>query len=432
MKSLRAFANIGRINREMRARSVVSRAHPIRAYVDPFMACNLRCPACPTGLRLGLRPPTRIDPGLFRRFIDDVGPYLFELLLYNWGEPLLHPETPELVAYAKAQDIWVTLSTNLSLQLSEPYVERLVRSGLDELVVSLDGTTEDTYRLYRREGSFDRVRANMRLVSEIKSRIGSQTPTIVWQFLVFRHNEHQIEEARALRGSWGADAIRVAPAQMPAVPHDAGFEPSSLPQYNLYHPDHPHQLMVREVSSVPCSWLYGAVALNPDGSLSPCCATASRDDDFAEYPSTGGLAEVWNTEKYRRARSGRKTDSPPLASEPLRDVASRLNGMASGPEMRLLPDEIICDRCPIPFLKPIVIDQIGAIATREAELFLSTGRLMHFLRLALMGFPHSSPPDAAPGAGEVARQLRATLLRGSTSLHYRGARLVSWLSRRPQ
>src|SRR5260370_19608400 len=195
MKKMRAYTNVlkMRVNIALRRR----RAHnyPVQAYIEPTLFCILRCPACPTGLQLGLRPSASIKWDLFKSVVDEIGDYIFSLYMYNWGEPLLHKQTPEMIRYAKEKDVQITLSTNISIKFSDDYIEPLVKSGLDTLVVSLDGTTEETYGKYRVRGDFDLVPYTMQRIQAANMKLSSHTPSVVWQFLVFKHNEHQIQQA---------------------------------------------------------------------------------------------------------------------------------------------------------------------------------------------------------------------------------------------
>ena len=250
MKNMKAYANVGKLRLNMLLRREVLTNYPVKAYIEPTLFCNLRCPACPTGLQLGLRPSSTIDVDLFKSAIDEIGDYLFELQMYNWGEPLLHRQTPEMIRYAKDKRIErIKLSTNLSLNLTDDYIERLVRSGLTELIVSLDGTSTETYSKYRLRGEFDLVCRNMMRIQEAKTRLGLTTPEVVWQFLVFKHNEHEIGQAQAEYRQWGADRLLLFGAEMPEKEFAEGFEPSTIPAYNQYHPDHPQQLEMKRYKS---------------------------------------------------------------------------------------------------------------------------------------------------------------------------------------
>ncbi|HET9525863.1 MAG TPA: radical SAM protein, partial [Pyrinomonadaceae bacterium] len=191
MKKPKAYLNVLKFRLNMALKREAVSSYPVVAFIEPNLYCNLQCPACPTGLRLGLRPTIGIDEELFKATIDQIGDYVFQLYMYNWGEPLLHKRTPEMIAYAKNKDINVLLSTNLSIKLTDDYIDRLVLSGLDRMLVSLDGVTQESYSKYRVRGDLALVRENLMRIQRAKQRLGRATPKVVWQFLVFRHNEHE-------------------------------------------------------------------------------------------------------------------------------------------------------------------------------------------------------------------------------------------------
>jgi MoaA/NifB/PqqE/SkfB family radical SAM enzyme len=85
MKSMRAYFNAFRLKVNMELKREAVSNYPIEAYIEPTSFCNLRCPACPTGLRLGERPVTAIDDNLFKAAIDELGDYVFRLWMHNWA-----------------------------------------------------------------------------------------------------------------------------------------------------------------------------------------------------------------------------------------------------------------------------------------------------------------------------------------------------------
>jgi len=304
MRPMKAYLNIAklRVNVALKRKSLSN--YPVLAVIDPTLFCNLRCPNCPTGLRLGLRPPVAISEELFRSIIDEIGDYLLELWLYNWGEPLLHKQTPELIKYAKQKEMKVIIHTNLSMRLTDEYVESLVKSGLDELVVSLDGATEETYSRYRRGGDISLVRENMMRIQSAKRAAAIQTPTVFWKFLVWRHNEHEVEMARSCHRAWGADSFVCGAGFMPPAPHNDGLlEPSTLAEFVPISPPVQDVRKRRGGHNHPCLWLYGALTLNANGSVSPCCGVWDEGDDFAQYSSRGDFFYAWNSDKFKKARS---------------------------------------------------------------------------------------------------------------------------------
>ena len=355
-KPIKAYLNILKLRFNMALRRKVIQNYPIEAFIEPTLFCNLHCPGCPTGLRLGLRPPAAIEFSMFKSIIDEIGDYLFRLYMYKWGEPFLHKQLPELIQYAKRKGIEITISSNLNVQLSDEYIKKIVQSGLDVLVVSLDGTTKEIYERYRRGGNFDLVRENMQRIQNMKSNLGIRTPRIIWQFVVFQHNEHQIAQVMSEYKAWGADSIRLVPAQIPCEePFDKEFQPSTIPQYNMYHPDNRkvtearHQYRNRRT----CSWLYGVFVLNPNGSVSPCCSVPPEKLDFSSYSAGSDFHEVWNTSKFTRARGLVTVFSRrwpvTLTEEEDKNLGRRTDGMGTKVAQSVTDEELICQKCPMPF-----------------------------------------------------------------------------------
>ena len=128
--------------------------------------------------------------GDFKKIIDQIGPYLYSLHLYNWGEPLLNEELVDMIRYAKKFKIMVQVSTNLSI-LDENLARGLIESGLDHLIVSVDGITNESYSMYRVGGDLQKV-SNIKTITAIKMKLNSERPAITGQFLVNRHNESEV------------------------------------------------------------------------------------------------------------------------------------------------------------------------------------------------------------------------------------------------
>ncbi|MFA6092759.1 MAG: radical SAM protein [Elusimicrobiota bacterium] len=291
--------------------------------VDPASFCQLRCPFCPTGAGRNVRPKARMSLESFERILRDLGPTLIHIDFMNWGEPLLNADIYSMVAAAKRFKIDSMLSTNL-LALDRDSAERMVDCGLDRVTLSIDGLTQETYEKYRVGGDFSRVLENLRLLVETKRAKCSRTPHIVWQFLVFKHNEHEIERVREFALSRGADEAGLTPACLPFRP---GIRDEWLPtrrEYSLYDPENfpesppwhwkeaqapaqdggPASVKV-EVYKEPralCRWPWAGITVNPDGSVSPCCSVEEKEYDFGSYDGRS-FRSLWNNEAYRRGRA---------------------------------------------------------------------------------------------------------------------------------
>jgi len=306
MKPAKAYLNVLRLRVNMALRRSVIKTYPVIAYIDPTTSyCPLRCPGCSTGLRLGLRKPHMLEWELYKSLIDEIGDYLFDIELYNWGEPLLNKQTPEFIRYAKSKEIKVVVHTNLSIDLSDEYIRNLVRSGLDKLIASVDGATQETYEKYRRGGNLSLVRNNMQRIQAEKRALGFKTPEVIWKFLVFRHNEHEITTVRTTYKDWGADGVIIGGGWVDYNMLEVGLAYSSIPEYAPSSEGQAQPRTKTDHKRRPprCSFLYECLTLNSDGSVSPCCAVGDENDDFAKYSPSGGFFSAWNSDKFRTARS---------------------------------------------------------------------------------------------------------------------------------
>jgi radical SAM protein with 4Fe4S-binding SPASM domain len=318
------FANHYLTTRQMRAAKSRVYGYPSHLYIDPTNVCTLRCPVCPTGTGAPGRPKGRMALATFRKIIDETGRYLVSIDFFNWGEPLLHRDIFEMVEYAHRLHIVTSISTNFN-HFSEQAAEEMISSGLDVLILSIDGASRESYREYRVGGDFDKVIDNIRLLVSKKRKAGVNHPYIYWQFLIMRHNEHERETARQLAERLGVDEISFGHAFLPVATRDEAMK--WLPRdpknhrYNLEElekvwaaretlPESSVGTAMAPQESAPggmhrrrprCSWLWTQATINWDGSISPCCAVYDPSDDFGNV-SAEPFRKAWNNENYRASR----------------------------------------------------------------------------------------------------------------------------------
>src|SRR5215510_636848 len=186
---------------------------PISISFEPTTSCNLRCPECPSGLRSFTRPTGMLSSSLFKSVIDQLAPTLSYLTFYFQGEPFLHPDFLEMVRYASEKGIYTATSTNAHFFKDETS-KATIESSLDRLIISIDGTSQDTYQSYRVGGSLEKVIEGTRNILKWKKELNLKTPRVIFQFLVVRQNEQQIPEVYKLADELGVDQVVLKTAQI--------------------------------------------------------------------------------------------------------------------------------------------------------------------------------------------------------------------------
>ena len=271
--------------------------YPIELVIDPCNICNLLCPLCPTGQGKNERSRTKLSLSNFKGIIDELGAYLYRIDLHNWGEPLLNEEIYDMINYAHLHHVKVDVSTNLN-RFDEEAAKKLIKSGLDHLIISLSGTDQETYQRYHIGGDFQKVLAGTEMLVRRKEELQSKKPAITWRFLVMRHNEHQIAVVQKIAHHLGLGF------ELMAIHGDMGMElfwgknrrleaaADWLPLNGKYG-----------LSSMkPCAFLWVQAVINGNGAVSPCCAVYPAEYDFGNMFSDGGFKKIWNNENYRTAR----------------------------------------------------------------------------------------------------------------------------------
>ncbi len=155
-----------------------------------------------------------LDVNSFREILNQLPPGVSYLTLYFQGEPLLHPHFAELVQMANTKNLFVATSTNGHFLSNREKIKDIINAGLDRLIVSVDGTTQEVYEKYRKNGDLQKVINGIKTLVELKKELHSKTPFIEIQFLVMAHNEHQIGKIKELTSSLKADKLVLKTVQV--------------------------------------------------------------------------------------------------------------------------------------------------------------------------------------------------------------------------
>ena len=272
---------------------------PIAFSIEPTTSCNLRCPQCPSGLRSFSRPTGMLSPETFQQAVNALYKSTGYVTLYFQGEPYLNKDFTKMVKMATDRHMYTATSTNAHY-LSKENAIATVKSGLDRLIISIDGTTQDTYGKYRIGGQLDKVLEGTKTLLQTRKELKASTPHIIWQFIVFSHNESQLNDIRTLAREYGVDELAIKSAQIydyeqgnELIPKDEAYSRYTVKEERaeLKHSLHDH-----------CWRLWHSCVITWDGNVVPCCF-----DKDATY-RLGNLQHmdfntIWQSDNYQRFRA---------------------------------------------------------------------------------------------------------------------------------
>jgi len=273
---------------------------PKKIRLEASSFCQLRCPSCPTTSK-AIHPTIGsgfLKLSTFQKLLDE-NPWISEVELANYGEIFLNPELLAIIKDAYRRNVLLKATTGVNLNdVKEDVIEGLVKYKFRSMACSIDGASQNTYKIYRVRGHFEHVIENIRKINSYKQQYKSQYPMLTWQFVVFGHNEHEIPTARKRASELNMD-FRLK------LNWDAGFSPvrdkefvrkqvgaASREEYKL-------RKGVAYAGRI-CHQLWEEPQINWNGKLLGC----SRNfwGDFGGNVFTDGLMTSMNNEKIKYAR----------------------------------------------------------------------------------------------------------------------------------
>jgi radical SAM protein with 4Fe4S-binding SPASM domain len=277
----------------------VIKGMPVSISVEPTTSCNLRCPECPSGLRSFTRPTGMLNEKLFQKIIDEISGTLAYLTFYFQGEPFLNPQFLDMVRYASSKGIYTATSTNAHY-LKEDVAQHTIASGLDRLIISIDGTSQDTYESYRIGGSLEKVIEGTKNIIAWKKKLRSKTPHVVFQFLVVGPNEHQIPEVYKIARTLGVDQVVLKTAQIYDFKNGSDLIPRQ-DRYSRYHKNPDGTYALKNSMDNHCWKMWHSCVVTWDGKVVPCCFDKDAHFVLGDL-SQNSFHEIWNGEKYQHFR----------------------------------------------------------------------------------------------------------------------------------
>ncbi len=266
--------------------------------IEPTNLCNLRCPLCTTGSGEMERVGGRMSLETFERVMDLFGRDIFFLLIYHQGEPYINKHFNDFVRMAKERRIYVTTSTN-GHYFTEKTIHETIASGLDSMIVSIDGTTQASYARYRVGGTLEKVISGTRALMAERKRTGSRTPNVALQFLVMKHNEHEIPKMKQLAAELGVDRLLIKNIEVRSTEEAKTWLPVT-DAFRRYHFDG-EQLTVKNSDKQSCTRPWLSTLINWDGSVVPCCFDKNGQYTMGNI-NQQTISEIWKGDDFQEFR----------------------------------------------------------------------------------------------------------------------------------
>jgi radical SAM protein with 4Fe4S-binding SPASM domain len=264
---------------------------PVSLGIELTNNCNLKCPECVSGSGTMTRKKGYMQPELFDKIIRETGDYLYNINLFFQGEPMLHPLFFSFLE--RCRNINSVVSTNGHF-LNEENSEKLVRSGLKKLIISLDGMDQGTYSSYRINGDLNTVLDGIRNVTKIRDRSNSALK-IELQFLVNRLNEKQVEDVRRFAKSVHA-GIKLKSMQVYSNDSMDYWLPAD--EHFRRYKNTDGIFSIKNDLKNRCLRMWFNPVVTWDGKVVPCCFDKDAEHVLGDL-NTDTFMDIWNGPKYR-------------------------------------------------------------------------------------------------------------------------------------
>lgn len=272
---------------------------PFTLSIEPTTACNLACSECPSGLKQFTRPTGKLNLELHDKMLQQVHKSVFYINYYFQGEPFLNPKFLSFIRQAKQYNIYTATSTNAHF-IDQKKAEEIVASGLDRLIISIDGLTQETYQNYRVNGKLEKVIAASNFLIKAKKQAKSNTPFLIFQLLAVAPNEHEIPEIFQLGKSLGIDEVRIKTAQLYDYQNGNPLMPKNE-KYARYKQQKDGTYKLKYKTGNHCWRMWSGSVLTWDGKVVPCCFDKDAQHILGSL-ETASFQEIWGNTNYQAMR----------------------------------------------------------------------------------------------------------------------------------
>jgi len=293
---------------------------PMFVSVEPASVCQLRCPECPVGQGRPTPNPSLkgrefsgapyMSREVWERVLEEIKKTAHTVQFYFQGEPLLHKELNRMIYEANKYGLYTIVSTNAQAMTQDLAMD-LIGAGLDRIIISMDGLTEESYQAYRVGGSLEQCKKAIGYLRKAKDYLETHT-VIEIQCLRLRTNEHEWAEFKCQYKALGADRLVFKTAQLynyadghPLMPDDPRYSRYIQGEDGKYH---------RRKLGKGCLRVWSGVVITTDGEVLPCCYDKARAHTYGNIMEKP-LRELFGSEKAKAFRRAALTETPEICKE---------------------------------------------------------------------------------------------------------------------
>lgn len=262
----------------------LSAQFPATLNIEPTNLCNFACAFCPT--RKTNRPKGFLSLELYKKILKQIPPGKLRVLWLNKdGESLLHPEIGEIIRLAEKAKVAsrIEIYSN-GLLLNRRMAEKLIDSGLDSLVISLDATEANAFKELKGKDGYLKVVENINDFLNLRKSRGVNRPWLSVKMVDFGDRE----QIKKFKDVWQGRADSVVIQSL------HGWE-GSLEVKGLRPND-------QKFCRYPCNLPWLSPAINWDGTVVPCCINYKENELIIGDLRKQSLLEVWRGEKFQKLR----------------------------------------------------------------------------------------------------------------------------------
>ncbi len=263
----------------LRGRATLA-ALPVEYIVETTAKCNLYCPMCPRETHK--QPKADMSEDVYEKLVRQAGGTAEHMMLIGLGEPFMDPRIFDRIEFCHRHSVSTLLSTNGTF-LDERIAARVLDSPLEQITLSFDGASKESFEFYRKGAKFEKVRDNFVRFARMKHERNSKLQVVVQMVRMERNAGEVGEFLRFWRSVEGVDQVRIKEDETNLMRPDAGHSAG----------DWKH----------PCHYLWrGPLYVKQNGDVYPCCQSYMLDGAPLGNLETESLAGIWNSDEMKRMR----------------------------------------------------------------------------------------------------------------------------------